>query len=102
MDRVRLKRWCLANIVWPGVALIDGNGTYKPPPATCHGAAEPASGVAFIQLMEEHLLVVLAITLVTVISVGIVLAVNHMRWRRLLRQQLDTGLIEDEQYGRLR
>ncbi len=102
MDMTPVKRWCCANIIWPGVALIDDNGTYEPPPPTCHDAAISPPGSVFIEFMEEHWFVVLAVTLAIVVAVGSVLLVHHLRWRRLLREQLDIGNIDDEQFERLR
>ncbi len=102
MDMTAFKRWSCANIIWPGVALVDDNGTFEPPPPTCHDAAVPVPGTGIIRFMEENWLVVLAVTLAIIISVGVVLAVHHMRWRKALRQQLEWGHIDQEQYDRLR
>ncbi len=102
MDATSIKRWCFANVIWPGVALIDDNGTREPPPPTCHEPGLTPPGSAFIEFMEEHWLVVLLITLAIIISVGAVLVVHHMRCKALLREQLDAGHIDRDQYERLR
>jgi len=102
VDMTAVKRWCCANIIWPGVALIDDNGTREPPSPTCHDAAITPPGGVFIEFMEEHWLVVIAVTMALVIAVGAVLWVHHMRWRRVLREQLEAGHIDREQFERLR
>lgn len=55
-----------------------------------------------LEFMEDNWLVVLFVTLAVVISVGVVLGVHHMRWRRALKGQLDMGNIDQDQYERLR
>jgi hypothetical protein len=102
MDMASFKRWCCANIIWPGVALVDYNDTREPPPPTCHLPAYNPPGSRFLDFMEENWVVVFFITLAIVMSVGVVLAIHHMRWRRLLREQLDAGHIDEQQYDRLR
>ncbi len=77
MDMTSFKQWCCANIVWPGVALVD-NET-QPEPVSCHLPAYSPPGSRFLDFMEEHWLVVLLITFAIVMSVGVVLAVHHMR-----------------------
>jgi hypothetical protein len=97
------KQWCCANIIWPGVALVDYNDTHEQcDVVSCHLPAYTPPGSRFLNFMEEHWLVVMTITLAIVMSVGVVLAVHHMRWRRMLREQLEAGHIDEEQYKRLR
>jgi hypothetical protein len=84
------------------VALIDDNGTFDPPQPTCHDAAITPPGSGIIQFMEENWLVVMAVTLAIIMAVGVVLAVHHMRWKRLLREQLEMGHIDEEQYQRMK
>jgi hypothetical protein len=103
MDMTAFKRWCCANIIWPGVALVDNETWNDPPPPSCHlPAGPPSPGGRLLDFMEESWFVVLLLTLAVVISFGIVLGVHHMRWRRLLREQLEHGHIDQEQYDRLR
>jgi hypothetical protein len=52
--------------------------------------------------MEERWLIVLAVTLALAIAVGSILWLHHMRWRRVLREQLEAGLITEDQYERMR
>lgn len=96
------KRWCCANIILPGVSLVDYNDTYEPPPPTCHLPASQPPGGRLLDFMEDNWLVVLFVTLAVVISVGVVLGVHHMRWKRALKRQLDMGNIDQDQYERLR
>jgi hypothetical protein len=100
MDMASFKQWCCANIVWPGVALVDNETSREP--VSCHLPAYSPPGSRFLDFMEEHWLVVMLLTVAIVMSVGMVLAIHHMRWRRLLREQLDAGHIDREQYERLR
>jgi hypothetical protein len=103
VDANLFKRWCCANIIWPGIALVDSNETSDPCIVTCHAPApqEPTTSV-FFRMMQEHWLIILVVSLAIVTALGVVLAVNHMRWRRLLREQLEAGHIDEEQYERLR
>ena len=94
------KQWCCANIIWPGVAQMD-NDT-RPECVSCHLPAYQPPGSKFLNFMEEHWFVVLMITLAIIVSVGVVLAVHHARWRKLLQEQLEAGHIDQEQYERLR
>lgn len=97
------KRWCCSNVIIPGFILMDvGNGTEDPPIATCHLPGPSYPGVGFLDILEDHWLWILTITLAVVMAVGVVLGLHHMRWRRLLRQQLELGYIDEEQYRRLR
>jgi hypothetical protein len=102
MDMTSLKRWCCANIIWPGVALVDNETWDDNPPPSCHLPAYEPPGSRLLFFMEENWLVVLLVTLAVVLSVGIILGMHHMRWKRLLRKQLDQGHIDQEQYDRLR
>jgi hypothetical protein len=102
MDMTAFKRWCCANIIWPAVAQMDDNGTREPPIASCHDAAISPPGLGIIDYMEEHWLIVLAVTLALAIAVGSILWLHHMRWRRVLREQLEAGLITEDQYERMR
>jgi hypothetical protein len=52
--------------------------------------------------MDENWIIVLAVTLVVVITLGVVLATHHLRWRRALREQLELGNIDQEQYERMK
>ncbi len=102
MVMASFKQWCCTNIIWPGAVLFHFNETEGPPPASCHLPAYNPPGSRFFNFMEENWLVVLVITLAIVMSVGVVIAVHHVRWKRLLREQLDAGTIDQEQYDRLR
>ena len=102
MDMTAFKRWCCANIIWPGVALVDDNGTNEPPPPSCHLPASQPPGGRLLDFMEDNWLIVLFVTLSVVISVGVVLGVHHMRWKRALKRQLDLGNVDQDQYERLR
>jgi len=102
MDMTAVKRWCCANIIWPGVALVDFNDTNEHPPPTCHLPASQPPGGRLLDFIEDNWLVVLFVTLAVVISVGVVLGIHHMRWRRALKGQLDMGNIDQDQYERLR
>ena len=100
MDMTPFKRWCCANIVFPGLAFVDGNETSQP--VSCHMPGPSVPGSRVFEFMEAHWLVIMFVTLAVVLSVGIFLGMYHMRWRRALQQQLEMGNIDEEQYKRLR
>ena len=99
MDPQSIRRWCILNIIIPGLALIDNNGTTPQP--TCHAIAyKPGFGDP--GFWTGTFWGVLIITLVTVITVGTVLAVFLHRRRRKMRRLLEHGIISEEEYQRLK
>lgn len=95
------KRRCFYNVILPGLLLVDGNDTIDPCVA-CHTAAVTPPGARVFILLEEHWVLILLITVIVVSTVGIVIYYHHLRWRMLLRRELELGNIDDEQYERLR
>lgn len=96
-----LKRWCFINVILPGALLMDGDNTTDPC-VMCHDAAVVSPPSRLLDFLENHWAVVLLVTIGVLLVVGLVLGVHHMRWRRLLREQLEAGVIDVEQYDRLR
>ena len=97
-----LKGWCVANIILPGLALMDGNNTTEPP-VTCHlPARTPDPENPVMAFFGDNWFWVLILTLAVLAVVGLVLGLHHMRARAVLRRQLDRGLISREDYERLR
>ena len=101
MDTGVFKRWCFLNIIMPGALLVDGNNTTDPC-VMCHDAAVTPPGYRILRFLDDHWVVVLAVTLVVVTAVGVVLVVHHARWKRALQEQLELGNIDKEQYERLK
>ena len=101
MDMVPFKRWCFYNVILPGSLLVDRNDTFDPCIA-CHTAAVRPPGARVLMLLEEHWVLILLVTLIVVSTVGVVLYYHHLRWKTLLRRELELGNIDREQYERLR
>ncbi len=96
-------QWCGQNIIIPGVAIINGtNSTPEPPGPSCHLPAPPPPGNRFLEYVEDHSVAALLVTFMILISVGIILGLYYMRWRRALEEQLEMGYIDQEQFDRLK
>ena len=99
MDPQSIKRWCVLNIILPGLSLIDNNGTTPPP--TCHDAAYKP-GIGELGFWTDTFWGALCITLIIIITVGSVLAIYLHRRRKKMRGLLEHGIISKEEYERLK
>ena len=99
MDLRRGRRWCMTHVVLPGLLLVNGNNTTNPRP-TCHLPAAPPP-TPWERFLESSWGWLIILTVVILASLGIVLYVQHRRWRRALREQRDMGLIDGEEFRRL-
>jgi len=86
-------------VVLPGLLLVDGNNTSNPLP-TCHMPAPPPP-TPWERFLESGMVGLVILTVAILVSLGIILYIQHSRWRRILRQQRDVGLIDEEEYRRL-
>ncbi len=97
MDPQSIKRWCVLNIIVPGLSLIDNNTTRQP---TCHLPGPP--GPTDPEFWFGSLCGVIVLTLIIVITVGAVLAIYLHRRRAMMRRMFGKGLISKEEYERLK
>ena len=103
MDLSKAKRWCVFNIILPGMALLTGdNDTYQGP--TCHlpappPEAEPATSSGRI---GSPLFYVILVSAILATAFGIILLIRYQKKKRLLKEQMQKSVITEDQFEILR
>jgi len=96
-------QWCGQNIIIPGLAIINGtNSTPEEPGPTCHMPAPPSPGNRFLEFVNDNWVAAILITIGILILVGVILGTLTVRRRRILKEQLEMGYIDREQFERLK
>jgi LPXTG-motif cell wall-anchored protein len=97
MDLSRLRKWCQANIVVPGLLALDGNNTTYGP--TCHmPAPRPDEATT---LGDSNWAIFLLMAAAILLTLGILLFFRRRRLKRALDRQVEKGNLTHEERRRL-
>jgi hypothetical protein len=93
ITKLKIKTWCFANILIPGLALISMNLTDNET-AECHAPPARYTCLPFLLVIGVSVLVGLIFSTVIIWK--------YVRKKKALKRQLKKGIITHEQYQKLK